>query len=298
VSLLPAIRLVEVATALARLRARRLPERGRRAALAALILLTSAAVGSAVSWWLVPGYLVLMGWLLGGPRPETAPSPDLEGFAPHVAGDCEIQPSTRAEAPGEPESPTPAATNDPTGATRRKRRRKAKARIPAAVGETATWVRVGPGKFIRVEGPAPPETPAATVPGDSPEVPNEPPAVENPADRADEPSPEASIAPEADPALTCSGSGAAEVERWESGIGCAGAFLRAGTAGEQHAEPGRIARRVRRDCAGPILRVARGARSARSSGNRAGYSGGRDARRRSATPSRRAGRSPSPRSRR
>lgn len=139
------VRLVGIVAGLV---ARRPPERGRRLALASLILLTSVAVGAAVSWWLVPGYLGLMAWLLAGPRAES-PEPSSTRFRlaevpaalPEPAEPREVAEAALPIAPAE--MPEPAKKP-------KRRKRAAKSALPA--DETATWVRVGPGKFVRVDG--------------------------------------------------------------------------------------------------------------------------------------------------
>lgn len=134
----------------------------RTAALAVLIALTSMAVGATTSPWLVPPYLVAMGWLLLAPsanRPETsevlatAPAERLSTSSEPISDPVET-PVEPAEIPVIDESPKP----------RKKRSRakgKTKAKIVAQVERSeATWVQVAPGKFVRVEVPIPPPTEA------------------------------------------------------------------------------------------------------------------------------------------
>jgi hypothetical protein len=159
--------------------ARRLPERGRRAALGVLILLTSAAVGSAVSWWLVPVYLGLMGWLLTGAR--EVPPAGRESAVPELPE----PPSPVAEAqpaiPAREEAPPSAESKGKRKQGSRKRSRKPKAIADLPV--TAQWVRVGPGRFVRAEGPpaldaeAPPEIDTEGLPAEATE---DPPACPDP----------------------------------------------------------------------------------------------------------------------
>lgn len=118
----------------------------RAAALAALAVVTSLAVGRAFSWWLVPGYLALMGWLVAPSTrrdarpaapaiPDTDPAPAPNDDSPEPGGTPPVEPPT-TEVP----------------ARSRKRTRKTKAKVPVEPLEPAVWVRVGPGQFVRAEG--------------------------------------------------------------------------------------------------------------------------------------------------
>lgn len=184
----------------------------RRAALGALVLATSLAVASYASPWLVPPYLALMAWLLW-------PSFDRRACAADAAGPEALEPlGDVGPAEGCAESPTPSwddatpsePAEDPAAAasadsatattalkTKRGRSRGRKAR-PATAVEPAThvtWIRVGPGKFVRVEGAdatVPDAAPVAEAENDRAEaVPALPPSP------TDAPSDEAETAPAA-----------------------------------------------------------------------------------------------------
>lgn len=131
----------------------------RSAALVALIALTSLAVGATTSPWLVPPYLVAMGWLLLTP----APSRPVEGEAPSTESPSSLAESSHPgpeEAPAtlgpgvEAEAvPSPAEPPRPRKSRARgKGKAKAKAATPAE-RPPATWVQIAPGKFVRVEQP-------------------------------------------------------------------------------------------------------------------------------------------------
>ena len=132
---------------------RRLP--ARALALAVLTGLTSLAIGRAFSWWLVPGYLALMSWLVAYPRPDDRPARE----ADLPAADGAASPPGEAPVAVEPNDSggdnlgTAEAAEAPTRSRRRSRRAKPKPLPdpPAA----AVWIRVGPGQFVRAEAPAP-----------------------------------------------------------------------------------------------------------------------------------------------
>ena len=141
----------------------------RHAALGALVLATSLALACYASAWLVPPYLALMAWLLG-------PSIDRRARAT-AAGASRAAASFGAVGPdaGQVEHSS-ASWDDATSSdvfletsaaaeadsalataglkTKRGRTRGRRARPAPAVEPTAevTWIRVGPGKFVRVEG--------------------------------------------------------------------------------------------------------------------------------------------------
>lgn len=149
----------------------------RSLALAALAIVTSLAVGRAFSWWLVPGYLALMVWLV-------APSARRDTRTPAPATTDTEPDSSAAEDSPEP-SPAPAA--EPLSAEApprtRKRTRKAKPKLAVEPPEPAVWVRVGPGQFVRAEGlvePAPEASATDPVPPPDPppEASPEPPATD------------------------------------------------------------------------------------------------------------------------
>ncbi len=129
----------------------------------ALIVATSAAVGS-VSWWLLPPYLLLMGWLLFAPSGDTRPIvPEVDATRVAIANDGTGNESptpnefprqaTENDPPGDSESSQPSATATKTKKTRTKGkgRRRSKTNLPPDP-PAASWVRIGPGKYVRVEG--------------------------------------------------------------------------------------------------------------------------------------------------
>ena len=144
--------------------------------LAALTGLTTCAVAS-VSIWLVPAYLLLMVLIFAMPRPERAGSSATEPRAGTSGADAAEsgqglgedravetgEPRPAAEpVPGIPtgeaaEAPTPGP--DPAGAaTAKPRRSRARSRKaaksavePAPDASPVTWIRVGPGKFVRAD---------------------------------------------------------------------------------------------------------------------------------------------------
>jgi hypothetical protein len=144
-------------------------------ALAALLGLTAWAL-SGVSVWLVPAYLALMVLILAEPRGERA-APAWQSGEERVGDDpAELgrEPGTDDRAGGDhllpaadsdPVIPTAdaaaAATPDPslagsgTGKPRRSRARARKvartAVEPVRDSSPVTWIRVGPGKFVRAD---------------------------------------------------------------------------------------------------------------------------------------------------
>lgn len=135
---------------------------------AVLVVLTSLAL-TTVSVWMVVPYLVLMSWILLPARPTrdpwlVRPFPGPRRFVSEVEASVE---STGSEI--ESRSPTsPAEESDVSGdlgetapepspvKTKRGkgRGRKAKA-VVAEPAAGATWIRVGPGQFVRADGPSP-----------------------------------------------------------------------------------------------------------------------------------------------
>lgn len=164
-------------------------------ALAALMVLTSIALASLVTAWLVPPYLVLVAWILFplGKERSNAREPAAAISTPHQvkeassnvvaaqAGDTAVfepppEPSTEAESlVEEAESTEPVSLKSKRG---RARSRKGKGSVEPPAN--ATWVQVGPGKFVRVESASPmvahfsqaPEAKPAedTAPTDSPVI--------------------------------------------------------------------------------------------------------------------------------
>jgi hypothetical protein len=142
----------------------------RSVALAALVGLTSLAVGRAFSWWLVPVYLVLMSWLLAPPRTDGHSTRETDAWPSEGPATDEPDPGPEAEVP-----PAPAATEAPAPSRKRTRKPrskpKSKSRPLPDPPEEAVWIRVGPGQFVRAEAPAatidppaPTTEEAATVP--------------------------------------------------------------------------------------------------------------------------------------
>jgi hypothetical protein len=158
-------------TSLQRLLAR-VPARALSGALIVLMLLTSLAVAS-VSVWLVFPYVALMAVILFAPlgrrewkvvsREESEAGSDRGAeFADERAGtEVEDLAVGRALATAEfdaESSEMDALESDPREV--KTKRGKGRARRPKAAaaspGATATWIRIGPGKFVRVETPGPP----------------------------------------------------------------------------------------------------------------------------------------------
>ena len=149
----------------------------RTLALAGLILLTSVAVGATTSFWLVPPYLLAMGWLLL--TPSTSSNVARTPFESSAHSD----PVVPAEVPldSAPEPPlVPAPVPKP-----RKRKPRASAKVEPTVPIVrveATWIQVAPGSFVRVEKPIDQSDESTRVveaanPPSHEEAPNEDPAV-------------------------------------------------------------------------------------------------------------------------
>ncbi len=130
--------------------------------LVALVPATSWAVAT-VSLWLVPPYLLVIGFVLfapGGPSDEEHEPSILVG--PHAAvgpsSDGLEDPSeddfgSDGESSNAPDSEAAGAAG--SGKTRKTKRRAKRVPLPQAEPpKEATWVQVGPGKFVRVEAPA------------------------------------------------------------------------------------------------------------------------------------------------
>jgi hypothetical protein len=129
----------------------RLRLRLQQGGLGVLIVTTCVVLGWQASWWLVPGYLLLMTWLLAGADVRTtavtdrapAPSGCEAGAAPGEQPSTEIR-TTASEAQAGTETATVVKK-------RRTRKPRAKPSVPEPV--EARWVQVAPGKFVRVEKP-------------------------------------------------------------------------------------------------------------------------------------------------
>ena len=150
-------------------------------ALLFLVAGTCWAVASLVSVWLVPPYLVALGWILfptagsiprpgrlaqdqdqvdtTGSGPSTDPNwdqvegTDGGGSASKIAG----KPSLSADAvdPGLAlDSPSTTATATAKPKRARSRARKVKPIVEPVEVAPATWKEIGPGKFVRVETPS------------------------------------------------------------------------------------------------------------------------------------------------
>jgi hypothetical protein len=166
---------------------KRLPARVRAwawsGALWVLLVLTSLAVAS-VSVWLVIPYLALMAVILitppgrgereedRGEESEARSGPGVED-ADGRSGACDddeavacssTDPGTVVESSEVSAlAPAPAPDSDPRTVNTRRgkgRGRKAKA-VAESPGATATWIQIGPGKFVRAESPGSPVVPAS-----------------------------------------------------------------------------------------------------------------------------------------
>jgi hypothetical protein len=145
------------------------------AALVVLMVLTSLAVASVTPWLVLP-YLALMALILLTPsgRGERAADHAAEsdsgpGSGAKTADDragAEVEDEVSDRMSADPAAVTelvvePAETSVPNSESRAAKARRGKGRVrklkavvesPAA---TATWIQVGPGKFVRVETPGP-----------------------------------------------------------------------------------------------------------------------------------------------
>ncbi|WP_422924155.1 hypothetical protein [Singulisphaera sp. PoT] len=152
-------------------------------ALVILMVSTSLAVAS-VSQWLVPPYFLMMVWLLypGRSPRETAPACSEGEASAEGSATLERPEPTPAEidlrSPPGADLPVPAMDTDPEAVQTEKapepaavktakrgkgRGRKAKAAAVIEPPEGATWIRVGPGKFVRADGPTAAESSLATT---------------------------------------------------------------------------------------------------------------------------------------
>ncbi len=133
---------------------RALPADPRRLGVHALTCATSLVLGWCASWWLVPLYLGLMFWLLGGTnstpgeavpaarrqRGETAPNPAVGEIEPLPAVEASASRKTRRAEPGSKQRKRRARAAQPAGS-------------PAPQPVEIRFVKVGPGQFVRVEEP-------------------------------------------------------------------------------------------------------------------------------------------------
>jgi hypothetical protein len=159
--------------------------------LVVLMVLTSLAVASVSVWLLLP-YFALMALILFTPtgrgeremgcaRESEARCAGGEELADERAG-AWVEGESIGREWGEPAAGTElvvepaevAASDSESRAVKTKRSkgrmRKAKA-VAESLGATATWIQIGPGKFVRVESPGP--TVAAAFPSSEGEVPGE-----------------------------------------------------------------------------------------------------------------------------
>jgi hypothetical protein len=206
------LKLTEASVATTR---RRFRVSGWGAIVAVLLVATSLAVAT-VSLWLVVPYLLLMAWILGPdpsahetverpPATEPSPAPrelsaqniDDTNTVEILSADAVANSFANDDVPGDAIDSEPAKTRRGKG-----RGRKAKSVTPIEPS-SPTWIRVGPGKFIRADASTPlPFEPPADGGGDP--TPDRPTA---PVETATEPEPEA---PEAE----LLGSHASDLENW------------------------------------------------------------------------------------
>ncbi len=151
-------------------------------ALVILMVSTSLAVAS-VSLWLVPPYFILMTWLLypgqdrratASVEPGTEPAVESATAERPEPNDVEIDLRSSAESDllvpplsadsdvRQEAAPEPAPVKTKRG---KGRGRKAKGAVVVEPPAGATWIRVGPGKFVRADGPSPTESSLATPEG-------------------------------------------------------------------------------------------------------------------------------------
>jgi hypothetical protein len=156
---------------------------------------TSLAVAWLVSAWLVPPYLALMAAILFAPsgrrneaaetRPDFRPGEDLAKGEPGAFRDVVLS-SMEPAAPVDPslalapsESSVALSRASPVKAGRGKGRgriKKAKGVVEPAATD-ATWIRIGPGKFVRADTPrsaAPIPEPSSTLPDEPDSIPPAP----------------------------------------------------------------------------------------------------------------------------
>jgi len=113
-------------------------------ALAPLMVATSFVLGLWVSAWVVPFYLLLMGAVLFAPLPPKG--------AKEVADEAENSQPAESDRPSseEPESASTLASDAAQSPAPKARRGRKRAKVDAEPN-AATWVRIGPGKFVRAE---------------------------------------------------------------------------------------------------------------------------------------------------
>lgn len=159
--------------------------------LVVLMVLTSLAVASVSVWLLLP-YFALMALILFTPAGQGEREMGCARESEAGSAASEELADERAEAWVEDESvsrewsdpaagtelvvePAEAAASDSESRAVKTKRGKGRMRKAKAVAEspgaTATWIQIGPGKFVRVENPSP--TVAAAFPSSEGEVPGE-----------------------------------------------------------------------------------------------------------------------------
>lgn len=193
---------------------------GTTLGLVGLTAVTSWVVAS-ISVWLVPVYVGAMVLIFAAPRKD--PPKPVDGTEAAEASPVEDAFASQSLEARTSESDEPAAeppasvaeTEAPAEAPPKPRKRRVRARKSAKKGTEApegasesgrvTWVRVGPGKFVRSIVPVA-EVVGPPAPGSEPEPEAASPLVDQsdapapePAPIADEPPPEAESAPELDP---------------------------------------------------------------------------------------------------
>lgn len=194
-----------IPAALSRLRASAWP-----LAMALLVAVTSLAVAAYASAWLVPPYLVLMAVVLGVPtgRPvprhestvasvDDAQGPPDDNVGPDSESEFEPVSSSDPWASSDAQADAEAAlSSEPTAVKTKRgkgRGRKSKSVAPAVVEPTAvSWVRIGPGKFVRADTFAPTSDAPGLAGGQDPAEPetsgDDSPSLRNPEPEAAAPS--------------------------------------------------------------------------------------------------------------
>jgi hypothetical protein len=149
--------------------------------LAGLMGVTSWVIAS-TSTWLVPVYVTAMVLIFVAPRSSRPSESEQLSKAETGTEPAAVQARTGSTARNSPPDPAdgPSPASSPSADAAKPRRTRGRARRPArAAGNPAavpsastavTWVRVGPGKFVRADsqgpGPAPAPEPHATLTAD------------------------------------------------------------------------------------------------------------------------------------
>ncbi|WP_337174952.1 hypothetical protein [Paludisphaera sp.] len=158
------------------------PGAGKAWGLIGLVILTAVTslVVATISAWLVPVYMAAMVLIFAAPRSprpadeattprEAPPAPPEDAAPPRADG---VEGGIVGEAPEVVvDPPAPPEAVEPTPAKPRKRRAKAKrgkaAQAAEALASEPTWIRVGPGKFVRADVQAAPADTDADAPAPS-----------------------------------------------------------------------------------------------------------------------------------